>query len=142
MLTLGARIYVAAEAIDLRKGFDAPAAATREIIREDPLSGHWFVFVPGAGPRRPRGGAHRDDVVLRRRREVRGLQVCTHRERRGRALEVPGGRNGYLQADAASVFDRIYNGVPTPPKSAAGPMRGASSTRWRTATSASPMRSC
>ena len=47
MLTLGARarIYVAAEAIDLRKGFDALAAATREIIRDDPLSGHWFVFV-------------------------------------------------------------------------------------------------
>jgi transposase len=47
MLTLGARarIYVAAEAIDLRKGFDALAAATREIIRGDPLSGHFFVFV-------------------------------------------------------------------------------------------------
>ena len=47
MLTLGARvrIYLAAEAIDLRKGFDALAAATREIICENPLSGHWFVFV-------------------------------------------------------------------------------------------------
>ena len=47
MLTLGvrARIYVAAEPIDLRKGFDTLAAATREIIRADPLSGHFFVFV-------------------------------------------------------------------------------------------------
>ena len=47
MLTLGARarIYVAAEPLDLRKGFDALAAATREIIRADPLSGHFFVFV-------------------------------------------------------------------------------------------------
>ncbi len=47
MLTLGAqvRVYVAAAAVDLRKGFDALAAATREIIRADPLSGHWFVFV-------------------------------------------------------------------------------------------------
>src|SRR5439155_5595421 len=47
VLTLGARarIYVAAEAVDLRKGFDTLAAATRSIIREDPLSGHWFVFV-------------------------------------------------------------------------------------------------
>jgi transposase len=47
MLTLGARarIYVAAEAIDLRKGFDALAAATRETIHADPLTGHWFVFV-------------------------------------------------------------------------------------------------
>ena len=40
MLTLGARarVYVAAEAIDLRKGFDTLAAATREVIREDPLA--------------------------------------------------------------------------------------------------------
>lgn len=47
MLTLGARarIYVAAETIDLRKGFNALAAVTREIIRADPLSGHWFVFL-------------------------------------------------------------------------------------------------
>lgn len=47
MLTLGvrARIYVAAEPLDLRKGFDTLAAATREIIHADPLSGHFFVFV-------------------------------------------------------------------------------------------------
>lgn len=47
MLTLPAtvRIYVAAEAVDLRKGFDGLAAATRQIIREDPLSGHLFVFM-------------------------------------------------------------------------------------------------
>ena len=36
---------MAAEAVDLRKGFDGLAAATRQIIREDPLSGHLFVFV-------------------------------------------------------------------------------------------------
>jgi transposase len=39
------RIYVAAEPVDLRKGFDALAAATRQIIRADPLSGHLFVFL-------------------------------------------------------------------------------------------------
>lgn len=46
MLTLPAsvRIYVAAEAMDLRRGFDGLAAATRSVIREDPLSGHLFVF--------------------------------------------------------------------------------------------------
>lgn len=46
MLTLPAsvRIYVAAEAVDLRRGFDGLAAATRSVIREDPLSGHLFVF--------------------------------------------------------------------------------------------------
>jgi transposase len=47
MLTLPAsvRIYVAAEAVDLRRGFDGLAAATRSLIRQDPLSGHLFVFL-------------------------------------------------------------------------------------------------
>jgi transposase len=46
VLTLPAsvRIYVAAEAVDLRRGFDGLAATTRSVIREDPLSGHLFVF--------------------------------------------------------------------------------------------------
>jgi transposase len=39
------RIYVAAEPVDLRRGFDGLAAATRQIIHEDPLSGALFVFV-------------------------------------------------------------------------------------------------
>lgn len=47
MLTLPAsvRISVAAEAVDLRRGFDGLAAATRSIIGADPLSGHVFVFL-------------------------------------------------------------------------------------------------
>ena len=47
MLTLPAsvRIYVAAEAVDLRRGFDGLAAATRSVIKQDPLSGHLFVFL-------------------------------------------------------------------------------------------------
>jgi len=39
------RIYIAAEPVDLRKGFDTLAAATREIVNADPLSGHLFVFI-------------------------------------------------------------------------------------------------
>ncbi len=47
MLTLSpqVRIYLAAAPVDLRKGFDGLAAATRDIVRQDPLSGHLFVFV-------------------------------------------------------------------------------------------------
>ncbi len=46
MLTLppSVRIFVCLEATDMRKGFDGLAAATREVIGEDPLSGHLFVF--------------------------------------------------------------------------------------------------
>jgi transposase len=53
MLTLPAtvRIYMAAEPLDLRRGFDGLAAATRQIIREDPLSGHLFCFVNRRGNR-------------------------------------------------------------------------------------------
>lgn len=49
MLTLpsSVRIYMAAEAVDLRRGFDGLAAATRHILRKDPLSGHLFCFVNG-----------------------------------------------------------------------------------------------
>jgi transposase len=47
VLTLPAsvRIYVAAEPVDLRRGFDGLAATTRGLIRQDPLSGHLFVFL-------------------------------------------------------------------------------------------------
>lgn len=45
MLPSSVRIYIAAEAVDLRRGFDGLAAATREIIRVDPLNGHLFVFL-------------------------------------------------------------------------------------------------
>jgi hypothetical protein len=39
------RIYVAAEPVDLRCGFDGLAAATRRLIEQSPLSGHVFVFL-------------------------------------------------------------------------------------------------
>lgn len=47
MLTLPGtvRIYVAAEPVDWRRGFDGLAAATRQIIQEDPLSGHLFCYL-------------------------------------------------------------------------------------------------
>jgi len=38
------RIYLAAEPVDLRKGFDGLSAATRYILKKSPLSGHLFVF--------------------------------------------------------------------------------------------------
>ena len=47
MLTLPptVRIFVAAESVDLRRGFDGLAAATRHILRQNPLSGHLFCFI-------------------------------------------------------------------------------------------------
>ena len=47
MLTLPAavRIFVAAEPVDLRRGFDGLAAATRSVIQQDPTNGHVFCFL-------------------------------------------------------------------------------------------------
>jgi transposase len=47
MFTLPAavRIYVAAEAVDLRLGFDGLSATTRTILLADPMSGHVFCFL-------------------------------------------------------------------------------------------------
>jgi len=39
------RIFVAAEAVDLRRGFDGLAALTRSVINRDPMCGHLFVFL-------------------------------------------------------------------------------------------------
>ena len=39
------RVFVAARPVDLRKGFDGLAACVRSSFRQDPLSGHLFVFL-------------------------------------------------------------------------------------------------
>ena len=39
------RIHLAVEPVDLRAGFDRLANLTREVLRQDPMSGHLFVFV-------------------------------------------------------------------------------------------------
>ena len=44
MLPPAVRVFLAVGPADLRRSFDGLAAMTRELIREDPLSGHLFVF--------------------------------------------------------------------------------------------------
>jgi transposase len=39
------RIFVCAEPVDLRRGFDRLASAAREVVRQDPASGHVFAFL-------------------------------------------------------------------------------------------------
>lgn len=41
----GARIWVCNKPTDMRKSFDTLAALVENVLRQDPLSGHWFVFV-------------------------------------------------------------------------------------------------
>jgi transposase len=43
-LGLATKIYIATEAIDMRKGFDGLYGAVRDQLGQDPLSGHLFLF--------------------------------------------------------------------------------------------------
>jgi len=47
MLTLPAsvRVFVARGATDLRRSFDRLSAQVQEVLRQDPFSGHVFVFI-------------------------------------------------------------------------------------------------
>jgi transposase len=46
-LGLATRVYLAAGATDMRKGFDGLFGIARDRLRIDPLSGHLFVFCNG-----------------------------------------------------------------------------------------------
>jgi transposase len=40
----GTRVFVATTPVDLRASFNRLFALTQAVLKEDPLSGHWFVF--------------------------------------------------------------------------------------------------
>jgi len=99
MLTLPAsvRIYVAAEPVDLRRGFDGLAAATRSLMGADPMSGHVFVFL---NRRRDRIKLLVWDrtgwVVLYKRLERGTFRVPTEPELGRRHVEVDAGELGLM----------------------------------------------
>ena len=43
-LPAGTRVWLAAGATDMRKGFDSPAAQAQSVLGQDPFSGHVFCF--------------------------------------------------------------------------------------------------
>ena len=45
------RIYLCTQPTDMRRGFDALAEMVRSVLRQDPLSGHLFVFRSRVGDR-------------------------------------------------------------------------------------------
>lgn len=44
MVPPSVRVYVCATPADMRRSFDGLAAMARDVVRQDPLSGHLFVF--------------------------------------------------------------------------------------------------
>lgn len=47
----GVRIFVCVEPVDMRRSFDGLAALAEHVLRQDPLSGHVFVFRGKRGDR-------------------------------------------------------------------------------------------
>lgn len=45
------RVFVASVSVDLRRSFDSLAFCTQELLQQDPLSGHLFVFRNRRGDR-------------------------------------------------------------------------------------------
>lgn len=45
------RVFVASDPVDLRRSFDSLAACTQDLLEQDPLSGHLFVFRNRQGDR-------------------------------------------------------------------------------------------
>lgn len=50
-LPTGTKVWLAAGKTDMRKGFDGLSAVTHTVLKEDPLSGHVFVFRGRLGDR-------------------------------------------------------------------------------------------
>lgn len=49
MLPPSVRIYLASRPIDCRKSFDGLSLAVRSVLRQDPMSGHIFIFLNRRG---------------------------------------------------------------------------------------------
>jgi len=76
------KVFVATTPVDLRGSFNKLFALTQSVLREDPLSGHWFVF-----SNRPR---NRVKVLFW---DGSGLWVCAKRLEKGR-FSWPQGEEG------------------------------------------------
>jgi transposase len=99
MLTLpsSVRIYVAAEPVDLRRGFDGLAAATRSLMGADPMNGHVFVFLNRRRNRIKLLVWDRTGYLLVYKRLERGtFQIPTEPEAGRRHVAVDAGELGLM----------------------------------------------
>lgn len=91
------RIYLATEPVDLRRGFDGLAAATRSLMGADPMSGHVFVFVNRRRNRVKLLVWDRSGFVLLYKRLEKGTFTLPSRPTPGqRHVEVDAGELGLL----------------------------------------------
>ena len=84
----GARIWLAAEATDMRCGFDRLAERVRVVIGQDPLGGHLFVFRSRRGDRLKILLWDRDGFVLWYKRLETGVFQAAAGEGGARSVEL------------------------------------------------------
>ena len=84
----GARIWLAAEAADMRCGFDRLAERVRAVIGQDPLAGHLFVFRSRRGDRLKILVWDRDGFVLWYKRLETGVFKLPRVETGARSVEL------------------------------------------------------
>ena len=90
-LPAGTRVWLAAGATDMRKGFDGLSMVVQSVLRHDPFSGHVFVF---------RG--RRGDLIKVLWWSGDGLCLFTKRLERGRFV-WPYARDGLVHLTAAQL---------------------------------------
>ena len=91
-LPAGARVFLACGATDMRKGFDGLAAQVQTVLKEDPFSGHLFLF---------RG--RRGDLVKALWWDGQGLVMLAKRLERGRFLWPTMAREGAVTLTTAQL---------------------------------------
>lgn len=87
-LAQGARIWLAAEATDMRCGFDRLAERVKTVIGQDPLVGHLFVFRSRRGDRLKILVWDRDGFVLWYKRLEAGVFKLPKVEAGARSVEL------------------------------------------------------
>jgi transposase len=97
------RILLAVEAVDFRKGIDGLALSCREVLKEDPFSGHVFVFLN-----------KRATSIKVLMYDGQGFWLCQKRLSKGRFLWWPHkGRDGVRRLLAHELHLLIWNGNPS-----------------------------
>jgi transposase len=84
----GPRIWLAAEATDMRCGFDRLAERVQSVIGEDPLSGHLFLFRSRNGSRLKILTWDRDGYVLWYKRLEKGVFKLPRMAPGSRSIEL------------------------------------------------------
>jgi transposase len=93
------KIYVAAEAVDMRKGFEGLYGLVRDHLGQDPLSGHLFLFTNRTHTR-----------VKALVWDGSGLWVCAKRLERGR-FHWPEAKEAHSMVMRSEELAMLINGM-------------------------------